>query len=490
MFQELHLMIAGLASTMRTIFWACLMLLVVMAMLSVVALEVLRPIQQQILEEQEALGIETDCDRCANAFSSVQECMMTLFTTLVLGDGFLDILVPLVEKDAQAAITILAAAAFVYLGLSNLILSVIVEKANEARCQDSFYQAIMAQKVKNQDRQELLSLWEGIADHDSTISMHELKELWASSAVFHDYFKSMDIDRGFLEYALTSTDNDGDGRVTFNEFAESVVKLKNTNVGPVAAFIKHKVTEVLRELANVKDQCRIYQDTPKTTNQDVASEVVLKELLDVKAQFTSFREEIATKACDGTMANAVLKEISAVKTQLDTIRQEMLKDISAGVREVVAAAEASAAVGVKVMATSVIPPASRGHRQLRLAANEGTHVLPINWRQPGGANTDDSKQDIAEQMRNVEAHQGRMVAAGPVEEAVQMELEAVSGALSRMMPASLPCNEAQPQRPTESRGRRRWSNSPNRSAPTSPSPTAASARAGQKPCGVPTLPRP
>lgn len=500
MFQELHLMIAGLASTMRTIFWACLMLLVVFAMLSVVALEVLQPIMKEILEEREALGISTDCDRCENAFVSVEECMVTLFTTLVLGDGFLDILVPCMERDVQGAILVIGSVAFVYLGLSNLILSVIVEKANEARCQDSFYQATMARKMKQQDRQELLSLWEGIADHDSTISVHELKELWATSTTFHDYFKSMDIDRGFLEYALTSVANNSDGRVTFNEFAESVVRLKNTKVGPVAAFIKHKVTEVLKELDAVKDQCQVFQDMPKAAIENEACELVLKEVLDVKAQFSNFRQEIANKVGEDAVASSVLKEIGVVKTQLESFRQEMLKDISANVGDVVAAAAASAVVGIKVTgpqtvsstsAPVVMHTASPCHPQLRLAASEGTHAPSKNVRQPGGASTEDSERGLADRLRNIESKLGRLVAASPgAEERVQMELAAVSGALSRAMPAGLPCNEPQMQSHSQSRGqsRRRWNSSPNRSTPVSPTPTAASVRTGDS--GVPTLSRP
>merc|ERR1712008_164017 len=97
--------------------------------------------------------------------------------------------------------------------------SVIVEKSNEARCQDTFYQSINNRSVRQQSRQELVELWQDVApDGCTTISLADLKEYWASSNRFHNYFHSMDIDIGFLEYALTSQDLDGDGKVSFEEF--------------------------------------------------------------------------------------------------------------------------------------------------------------------------------------------------------------------------------------------------------------------------------
>merc|ERR1712129_363329 len=127
MFQELYLMIASLASTMRTIFWACVMLCIVLSILSLVAVEVLNPLQKEIAAEG-----DDSCERCPLAFSSIQRSMVTFFYTIIMGDGIADVFVPLIERDRTAAVFILFAVAIVYLGFSNLVLSVIVEKAEEA----------------------------------------------------------------------------------------------------------------------------------------------------------------------------------------------------------------------------------------------------------------------------------------------------------------------------------------------------------------------
>jgi len=138
--------------------------------------------------------------------------------------------------------------------VSNLILSVIVDKSNEARDQDIFYQAISNQNVRRQAKQELMELWQE-HEGDNMMSVAEVKKMWASSTLFRDYFHSMDVDLGFSEYALTSLHPDGDGLVSFEQFASAVVRIKRTDPGPVSAFIKHALKDVLKEVSSVKAQC-------------------------------------------------------------------------------------------------------------------------------------------------------------------------------------------------------------------------------------------
>jgi len=274
MFQELYLLMLSLASTMRTIFWSCIMLGCVMSVFAILAIEVLRPVHSEVIAERIADGTIDECYRCEFAFDSVAHCVVTLFVTLVLGDGIWDILVPMIDRDFRAGICILGFVVTVYLGFSNLILSVIVDKANEARCQDMTYQTMNTRRKKREARRELRALWNEVGDGDSDISLDELQKLWASSDTFHDYFKSMDIDMSFLQYALQIMDTDNDGLVTFEEFAESVVRLKNTDAGPVIAFVKHQSSQMMSELIGLKDQLCSFQqnmvkmvDIPKATTR-------------------------------------------------------------------------------------------------------------------------------------------------------------------------------------------------------------------------------
>jgi len=250
-FQELYLMIAGMASTLRTIFWACIMLIAVLAVCALVAVEILKPVAAEI-EENKGFG---DCDRCGRAFESVTSSMITFFQTLIMGEGIDDVMVPMIEAKWYSAVFILAAVAMVYLGISNLILSVIVEKASEGRTQDAFYQSMVHKKLKA-DAKKVLMEFTSDADMDmsNTITLQELRNAYATQELFRDYFKNMDMDLPFLEYALRATDRKGRGEVSFEDFADAVIQMRNTEIGPVVSFLRFQVAEVLDEVSTLSDQ--------------------------------------------------------------------------------------------------------------------------------------------------------------------------------------------------------------------------------------------
>jgi len=207
MFQELYLMIASMASTMRTIFWACVLLAIVMSVLALIAMEILNPVQREIWQQRFDSGKEYDCHRCPHAFESVGACMVTLSAGLIMGDGIADIFVPLIEHDFWSALFILSSVALVFLGFSNLILSVIVDKGNEARCQDTTYQAMAQSKMKRKAARELVSLWQELElESGETLSVQQLEDQCKNNEVVQNYFKTLDMDMEFLHYALSIID--------------------------------------------------------------------------------------------------------------------------------------------------------------------------------------------------------------------------------------------------------------------------------------------
>jgi len=251
-FPELYLLLASMASTMRTIFWAMLMLAMVLVVCSFMAVQILHPVMKKLAEEEHPAFDE--CPRCPKAFMSIQASMVTFFQTLIMGDGIGDYFIPLVEEDTWSALFLMACVAIVYLGFSNLILSVIVEKANEARQHDTTYKDMVDKKVQNDAKREVTHLWHDLEDDDNsnTMSLQELKHLYHTSDKFRNYFKRLDIDMPFLEYAFKIMDADGSGDCSLEDFAASVVKLKNTDPGPVVSYIKYQITQVVSDVAEIK----------------------------------------------------------------------------------------------------------------------------------------------------------------------------------------------------------------------------------------------
>merc|ERR1740123_177133 len=116
----------------------------------------------------------------------------------------------MIEAKWYSAVFILAAVAMVYLGISNLILSVIVEKASEGRTQDAFYQSMVHKKLKADAKKVLMEFTrDADVDMSNTITIQELRAAYSSQELFRNYFKNMDMDLPFLEYAFRAQDRTG-----------------------------------------------------------------------------------------------------------------------------------------------------------------------------------------------------------------------------------------------------------------------------------------
>jgi len=257
-------MVSAMASMFRTVFWAVMLLIAAMAIFSLLAVDVLRPVVVQMAEEQ----LLKDCDRCAIAFDSVNASMITLFQLLVMGEGIDYFMVPMMEYHWSAAVFLLIATAVVYLGISNLILSVIVDKANEARCTDSLYQAMSNKRMRNVAKKELVQMWrDADVDMDGTVTLEELQFTFDHVKKFRAYFSNMDIDLPFLEYAFAAID-DGSGECAYEELADAVVRMKNTDTGPVVSLVKLQMQQVLNGMDGIsKEILSLKKDFRKNTEQ-------------------------------------------------------------------------------------------------------------------------------------------------------------------------------------------------------------------------------
>jgi len=256
-----------MASTLRTIFWGCIILVMVLAVSSVLAADFLRPKVKKMHEEG---TFKEDCTRCVVAFDSVPQSMITFFQTLVMGDGIDVLMIPLIEEDWVAAAFLLILVATVYLGFSNLLLSVIVDKANEARTSDTFLQSLLHKKSRNMARQELMEMWrKSDADGDGIVTLEELRTTYDQQEEFRRYFRQMDIDLDFLEMAFEVSKNEEE-ECEFEDLANTVVHMKNTDIGPVVSVVKFQLSQVMKEMSSLSSQMKTLQselqDQAEVTN--------------------------------------------------------------------------------------------------------------------------------------------------------------------------------------------------------------------------------
>lgn len=74
------------------------------------------------------LSMDSPCERCQQATSSVMDANLFLFQTVVVGDNWGEVAIPLITKSPGTALLIVGAYVSIAFGLLNLIIAVVDAK--------------------------------------------------------------------------------------------------------------------------------------------------------------------------------------------------------------------------------------------------------------------------------------------------------------------------------------------------------------------------
>merc|ERR1711879_328228 len=131
-FRELYLMMEGFVNAVRAIMFGTTMVLVMLTMISIMAVEILQPLVEQLDDAGKFEG----CDRCVRSFDTISASVLTFMQTIVAGDSWGTLAVPLMEESWQACGVLGIAFVIIELGLINVIAAVIVDRQQQARSDD------------------------------------------------------------------------------------------------------------------------------------------------------------------------------------------------------------------------------------------------------------------------------------------------------------------------------------------------------------------
>jgi voltage-gated sodium channel len=241
-FPELYWMTRGMFCALKALFWGILLIIVVLTIWSIIAVEVLHPLMDDVART----GVWDNCPRCINAFDSVTDSLLTFFGQIVAGDSWCQVSVPLIRAYPWRAVPILCGALFsINLGVLNLILTVIVDRAQQAHAEDlsnttkakveeyHMYQKKLHKIVQDMD-----------VDGDGIVTVDELRKGYKERPEFRMTLQAMDIgldDMGILFHIM---DEDKSGSIDYEEFASQLHKMKTSDSHTLLVFIQHYVKEV------------------------------------------------------------------------------------------------------------------------------------------------------------------------------------------------------------------------------------------------------
>lgn len=230
-FRELTMLIHGLTSALRAIAWSAMMIVLMLVVFGMIAVEFLHP----VVVEMDDAGLWDDCSRCSRAFSSTWQSMLTFVQTIIAGDSWGVIAVPTIEYRPWSGAVLFTVLVVVQLGLLNLILAVIVERAHQARVEDTEMVLTGKAETFKSLRAGLLKLFQRIdQDGNGFLSEEEVLAGFRTDSSFADLFRSMGVTANDMKNVFQLMSTDGSGAISYKEFVEQLYRMKtedgNTNV--------------------------------------------------------------------------------------------------------------------------------------------------------------------------------------------------------------------------------------------------------------------
>jgi len=254
-FKELHIMLYGLVSAMKAILWCVLILSMVLIIFSIAIVQLLGPVHRQLVAD----GVYNDCMFCENALSSVFQCTLTLVQIILAGDSWGALAIPIIrESPLLAGPLLIGCLVAINLGMLNLILTVIVNAAQEAKDSDERRKVNLRAEQFDKAKSSLMRICESLdEDVSGELTLDELVAGFSSSREFANAMTVLDIGPEDMEVVFTLLDADKSGSVTYKEFVENLHKMRTQDTQTMLIFIKGYVNDlrgkVTEELHIVKD---------------------------------------------------------------------------------------------------------------------------------------------------------------------------------------------------------------------------------------------
>eukprot|EP00931_Biecheleriopsis_adriatica_P036358 TRINITY_DN20948_c0_g1_i2.p1 TRINITY_DN20948_c0_g1~~TRINITY_DN20948_c0_g1_i2.p1 ORF type:complete len:585 (+),score=82.87 TRINITY_DN20948_c0_g1_i2:34-1788(+) len=251
-FSELNLLILSFEAAIKSIFWGMLMVLMMSTSFSVLAVELIHPLNYEIWKDDDS------CLRCRNAFSSTWMSNVTIFQTVIAGDSWGQLALPLIDREPMTALFFGAVLVTISLSMLNLVLAVICDAAQTAKQEDDHQKAVLSEQEMMGAKDRLLGICKTIdVDGSGHLTISEFMSGFEKNEELADILKCMDITREDLNCVFNVLDNDGSGDINCYEFVDQLHRLKSQQ----SQQILFTVTEIKHLLIDHSQAWRQHQES-------------------------------------------------------------------------------------------------------------------------------------------------------------------------------------------------------------------------------------
>lgn len=255
--RELQKLVHMMATCMKALGWSfffCFLIMTVWAMLMV---EVIHPLITEMVREGETFE---DCDQCTHAARSVMDANLLLFKTVIAGDSWGRIAVPVIENFPATALIFVGSQATLVFGVLNLIVAVVVDTFAEARQRDILNLAEELEYDSEKDKRFLQKIFERMDENNNGhVTYEELLECARRDAEFQSRLRVMDIDEDDLRQLFDMIDTTGEGTIKADEFIAPLSRwVHDSKTAP--RFIKYNLMRALEQQEELYIFCQDYFD--------------------------------------------------------------------------------------------------------------------------------------------------------------------------------------------------------------------------------------
>lgn len=230
-------MISGFVGAMQAMFWGLILILLMLVMWSLLAVELVYP-------ETKKMNMSDD-DPCREAFSTVMRATLTFFQTLVAGDSWGACSIGIIHNAPHLYIIFAFSLVTVQLGFTNLVLAVIVDKANEAR------DLSKEEAVRRRKRDEVNSVkaWRSVmqsmdVDGNGTLSLDELMNGYVSKPAIRDMLDHMHVRRRDLLELFRLMDLDESNDLQYEEFVDALFRAQTQDTRMYLMFMQLRLQKI------------------------------------------------------------------------------------------------------------------------------------------------------------------------------------------------------------------------------------------------------
>lgn len=256
-FKELDQLLRGFVGALKAIFWGTTMIILILAVASILAVQLIHPINQEVLLERPE--VYDGCIRCPVAFSTVWNSLLTFFQQLVAGDSWGLVSVPIMEQRPWTFFFFLAVLVLTCLVMLNLILAVIVEAAAHVQEEDMHSAAVEAEKRLAKAKLRLIELCSKLdKDGNATLNKEEFLNGYYTNQEFADCLKIMEVEPQDMECVFHVLDVDGSGDVNSSEFVDQLQRVKTQPT----QLVLFNVSDIRRQVMDLTIMVKTLTEEP------------------------------------------------------------------------------------------------------------------------------------------------------------------------------------------------------------------------------------